>query len=190
MTALLLVLAVTQTHQQTQDLVAFAMRQWQSTPEMRIEDAYKWLFHATQGGEHAVRDETGPRRWMDREWPTLTPPKPKEPMTLRLTPNGELIRVNLRPYRAQGGDREMLLAVFVSSAKLFKADRPAFQRAWSELGARLKQRSWRNLSFMEWSRMDAQTRVAGYPAWGHSSEYERIYRPAYRVILGSLWIGR
>ena len=49
------------------ELLDHAFEQWRSTPEMRVEDAYKWLFHATLGGEHAVQDVGGPRNWMDRE---------------------------------------------------------------------------------------------------------------------------
>ena len=42
-------------------LLAFAETRWRAQPETRIEDAYKWLFHATLGGDHAVRDPRVPR---------------------------------------------------------------------------------------------------------------------------------
>src|SRR5262245_56083851 len=90
------------------DPIDFAFAGWQPTPKMEIEDAYKWLFHATLGGEHAVTDDEGPRQWLDREWATLGPPLAGEKEVVPLTVDGKLIRLNLRPYKARGGDKEML----------------------------------------------------------------------------------
>lgn len=162
---------------------------WRATPAMRIEDAYKWLFHATLGGEHAVRDDSGPRAWMDREWSGLGAPTPGEPLVVALTPDRRLLRVHLRPYRALGGDRDMLLALFVRSAERFRGDRREFRATWEALGHRLARRPWRHLTASAWRRLDRRIRPGGYPAIDHSTAYLRRYDPAYRVIDGSLWAG-
>lgn len=169
-------------------LLDFAVRQWRFTPAMRIEDAYKWLFHATLGGEHAVSDDEGPRQWLDREWKTLAAPMPHEPEVVPLGPDGKLIRVNLRPYRQRHGDPEMLLAVFVSSARSFHADRSEFVRAWRSLGEKLSANPIGYLTFPEWSRLEREAKAASYPAIEHSRAYEERYRPAYRVVLRSLYL--
>ena len=44
---------------------------------MRADDAYKWLFQATRGGEHAI-DREGALSWLQDEWKTLTPPRAGE----------------------------------------------------------------------------------------------------------------
>lgn len=168
-------------------LLPFAIQQWRKEPEMRVEDAYKWLFHATQGGEHAVTDDDGPRQWMDNEWDTLTSPRPNEPEVTKLDPTGRIIRVNLRPYRAKHGDKEMLLAIFVASAQQFKPDRKDFISEWKALGKSLKAKPINLLTFKSWLVLDAETKKLGYPAIEHSSAYVRRYQPAYRVILGKLW---
>lgn len=168
-------------------LLNHAMREWKATPRMGMEDAYKWLFHATLGGEHAVTDDEGPRRWLDREWDGLGKPKPGEREVVPLTPDGRLARINLRVYKARGGDKEMLLAVFVASAQRFHADRAEFVREWRSLGSRLRTRPWGGLKFSDWSRVDRTMGKAGYPAIEHSEGYERAYRPAYRVVLRELW---
>jgi hypothetical protein len=173
--------------QRTEPLLDFSIRQWRETPEMRVEDAYKWLFHATLGGEHAVTSEEGPRRWLAREWKTLEKPGPHEREVVPLTPDRKLVRINLRPYRARGGDPEMLLAVFVASARGFHADRTRFSQAWQSLGVRLRSSPIGRLRYAEWLRVDRGCRRLGYPAIDHSTEYERSYRPAYRVVLGDLW---
>jgi hypothetical protein len=169
-------------------LVEYSLSQWRDAPEMRIEDAYKWLFQATLGGEHAVQDDAGPRAWLEAEWKRLGPWDGVEPRFVRLTPDSSLIRVNLRPYKATGGDCEMLLAVFVASARRFRADKARFLTTWRELGTRLAKNPVGALSSKEWKRLDRECGALGYPAVHHSSSYEAARRPAYRVVLGAMWI--
>lgn len=170
-------------------LLDHALAQWQATPELRIEDAYKWLFHATLGGEHAVQDENGPRTWLDREWPTVGKPIKGETEIEPLTPDGKLVRINLRPFKERGGDREMLLWAFVLSAERFKSGKREFVREWDALGARLKASKWKNLTAQEWSRLDKAMRNENFPAIDHSADYERLYKPAYRVVQREMWAG-
>ncbi len=170
-----------------QSLPDHAIGQWKATPEMRIEDAYKWLFHATLGGGHAVTSEDGPRAWLDDEWATLGPPMRGEQEVVPLTHDGKLIRVNLRPYKARGGDKEMLLWAFVLSAEKFKATKKDFVSAWIELESRLPLKGYPHLTKKEWSRLDRETSANDYPAIDHSDYYERKYRPAYRVVLREYW---
>lgn len=168
-------------------LVDYAVRSWAETPLMQIEDAYKWLFHATLGGEHAVRDEVGPRQWLVGEWASLRTAKPLEPECVLLDPAGRVLRINLRPYKSKGGDREMLLAVFVESARRFRAEKPQFLATWRSLGKRLERRRVGRISAVAWKRLDARCSRRGYPAIEHSDEYIRAYAPAYRVVLGAFW---
>ncbi len=182
-TILLTLIAHTET-----TLIDHAFAQWQVKPEMRIEDAYKWLFHATLGGEHAVHDENGPRAWLDREWPTVGAPMKGDTEIEPLTPDGKLVRINLRPFKQRGGDKEMLLWAFVLSAERFKSDKRDFVREWDALGSRLRTNRWKKLTAQEWSRLDRAMRKENFPAIDHSPEYERLYKPAYRVVLRDFWI--
>ena len=170
------------------DLLDFCMAEWMRTPRMEMQDAYKFLYQATLGGEHAISDDTGPRAWMDREWTGLGPPHKGEPEVQKLTPDGGVIRINLRPYRARGGDKEMLLAVFVASARKFRADKSDFVREWNALGSLLKRRHESNLTFREWQALDKKLRAKDFPALHHSERYEHAYKPAYRVALGEMWL--
>lgn len=160
----------------------FFLAQAPADPELRIEDAYKWLFHATRGGEHALADETAARKWLDREWQSLGPPQPDEPLWVPLTPDGRIGRLNLRPYRAQGGAPEPLLAAFLASAAAFDASAARFRRAWNALGRSLKRNPVGRLTYPEWQRLDREMRPGDFPAAHHSSAYERARQPAYRVL--------
>ena len=163
----------------------FFLAQARADPELRIEDAYKWLFHATRGGEHAVANEVLARRWLENEWATLGPPQPDEPAWVPLTLDGRIGRLNLRPYRAQGGAPDALLAAFLADAKSFDASPARLRAAWRALGRDLKKQPVGHLTWAEWQRLDREMRARDYPANHHSPEYERARQPAYRVLTGA-----
>ena len=160
----------------------FFLAQAPADPELRIEDAYKWLFHATRGGEHAIVNEFAVRQWLDQEWATLGPPQPGEPLWVPLTADGRVGRLNLRPFKAQGGSADDLHAAFLASADSFAADPARFRAAWNALGRDLEANPRGHLTRAEWRRLDAHARKDGYPARHHSPEYEQARTPAYRVL--------
>jgi len=169
-------------------LVDFAIARFRSDPEIRIEDAYKWLFHATQGGEHALHDPQGPRDWLRSEWDALGPPLPDEPLIESLRPDEAVVRLNLRPYKAMGGDENALLSAFIESARAFRSDPDSLAFAWKLVGdwARAQGKSAFGFDFADWSRLDARVRVEGMPPIHHSEAYSRARSPAYRVLTGVL----
>lgn len=160
----------------------FFIAQARAEPELRIADAYKWLFHAARGGEHAVQNEFAVRKWLDQEWATLGPPQPHEPLWVPLTPDGRIGRLNLRPYRAQNGSPDALHAAFLAGAHSFVANPTRFRAAWNALGRALKTNPQGHLTHSEWMRLDREMRPKDYPARQHSPEYEKSRQPAYRVL--------
>lgn len=169
-------------------IAELAWRTYRSDPAARMEELYKWIFHAVNGGDHAVRDDTTPRRWMEREWATLTNPFPHEREIQRLDPDGRMIRVNLRPYRARGGDPEFLLATFVASAQQVRPRPAQFRLAWQHVGRLAEQHPTTNLNRRTWNALDLAMRDRGYPMIHHSPSFEEARKPAYRVIAGPLWL--
>jgi hypothetical protein len=160
----------------------FFLAQARADPELRIDDAYKWLVHAARGGEHAVASEFAVRKWLETEWATLGPPQPDEPLWVPLTADGRIGRLNLRPYRAQGGSIEALHAAFIRGANSFDADPARFRKAWRALGRELEKQSVGHLTADAWRRCNRAMRARGYPACHHSPEYEHARSPAYRVL--------
>ncbi len=163
-------------------MLDFALSSWAATPQMEIEDAYKWLFHACQGAEHAVPDLDGPRQWLTGEWKTLAPPTDRERLWIPLRPDGALGRINLRVYRARGGTEEPLLNAFVASARGYRADRAEFRAVWHQLGNWVHHHPFHRVTHSAWIRLDKEVAPRGYPAIDHSVGYEHAYRPAYRVL--------
>ncbi len=87
-------------------LIDFALPKWKADRNVRIEDAYKWTFQATRGGEHAVPDTGSARKWMMGEWESLT--EKTEPIWEPLCKGDEIGRLNLRPFKARGGNADWL----------------------------------------------------------------------------------
>jgi len=169
------------------ELIDFALSRWRRTPRMTVRDAYKWLFQATLGGEHAVSDPSGPSLLLDEEWAGLDEPFPGESVLESLRPDGALARVNLRPFKQAGGEKERLLRVFLDSARAFRVEKEAFLLAWRACGARLPALALPAMTPEDWKSLDARCRADGYPPLHHSPAYEAAYRPAYRVVLSEIW---
>ena len=160
----------------------FCLQQARAESEWRIDDAAKWIVHATRGGEHAIQNEFAARQWLQTEWASLGPPQPNEPLWIPLTPDGRIGRLNLRPFKAQGGDLDALHAAFLAGARSFDADPARFRRTWRSFGRLLAAAPQGHLTRAEWKRLDRDWRANGYPAIHHSPEYTVACQPAYRVL--------
>ena len=96
-------------------------------PSWQLQDVYKLAFQAALGSEHAAPGEAAARRWLEQEIATLG----AAPLNLPLSqsrPDGRLVRVNLRPYLAAGGNLDALLAAFLRTAARWQGKRETLQR--------------------------------------------------------------
>lgn len=162
-------------------LIDFAWPKWKADKAIRIDDAYKWTYQATRGGEHAVPDIESARKWLTNEWSNLSEKK-SEPIWQPLCPDGDIGRLNLRPFKDRNGDKEELLDAFLNSSRDYRSDGANFLAAWNELGKRLKKNVAGNLDHKSWLDLDARMRAKNYPAIHHSDDYNKANAPAYRII--------
>lgn len=163
-------------------LLDFAMPKWKADSNVRIEDAYKWLFQATRGGEHAAPDRDSAKEWLDGEWKGLDKPTKNEQLWEPLCRDGSIGRLNLRIFKAKGGSEEDILDAFLASSREFKETGSGFTDAWSQLGKRLKKQASGKLTYKEWSRLDAEMKSKDYSAVHHSKHFAEARRPAYRIL--------
>jgi len=163
-------------------LLDLAIPKWKADKNVRIEDAYKWTYQATRGGEHAVPDKESARKWLEREWQTLGEPVANEPIWEPLCRGGEIGRLNLRPLKANGGKADDLLEAFLASSREYKTEPQSFVDAWLELGKRLKKKSVGKLDYKSWTKLDTEMNAKNYPAIHHSETYDKANHPAYRIL--------
>ena len=97
-------------------------------PMMQPDDLYKLLHQAAMGSEHAIPNREAASQWMDRELDMLQQSgaaSPDEALYEPLSPDGRLVRVNLRPHLQSGRETDLLLDAFVRTAEEFSGDRLA-----------------------------------------------------------------
>ncbi len=150
-------------------------------PDWKIADLFKLLHQGAMGSEHAVTDIEQARSWLEDELAHLTPARGEEPLIDPISEDGEIVRVNLRPFAALSIDPEELLQAFVGTAAGFAGSRSNLERAW-EIAQDLCFERFLPFDGAEMADYFASMRGMGFPAVHHSEIYEVLYHPAYRVV--------
>lgn len=149
-------------------------------PRSIVEDIYKFIHQAAFGSEHAVNDTVAVKKWMENEVANLDTSIDDE-LINRLSPDGKLVRINLRPYLKKGFDQNVLLEAFVKTANNYKGSAENFKSYWkaaSDLADALKF----TFTSEELNSFFEEQSKKGFPAVHHSQLYRRNYKPAYRVV--------
>ena len=144
-------------------------------PALQIQDIYKLCHQAASGSGHAVHNPEIARVWLERELNEMGAGIPEDILD-PISPDGEIVRVHLRPYIANGGDSERLLSAFIRTANEYHGDIHTLEEYWQAAVT---------LARFPFGAMDEfiqSMKTQGYPAVHHSPEYEHLYRPAYRVV--------
>jgi hypothetical protein len=159
-------------------------------PLWGVDDLYKLIYQAAMGSEHAAADETAARAWLVREFEVMGPgPEghcpvghcPSEPLLDSISPDGSIVRIQLRPYARLGLDAETLLTAFLHTARGFRGSTQTLEDGLAD-AARVAGDGLIGLDRAEFERYAARMRAAGSPAVHHSAAYVAAYRPAYRVV--------
>ena len=150
-------------------------------PEWELADLYKLIYQAAMGPEHALSDEAQTRKLLLQEISQLQD-GPDEPLAEKISPDGRLARVHLRPFIKQGHEPELLLKAFLASAHTFLPSRDklvTYAGKASEAACEGKIHFTQSMLQAHIAKLGA----AGFPPLHHSDKYRRLYRPAYRIVL-------
>lgn len=149
-------------------------------PRLQVQDLYKLIHQAALGSEHAIQSASAARRWLERELRELAD-GPAEPAIDLISADGRIVRVNLRPYIAEGGDANTLLAAFIRTANEYHSMPDGLRRYWA-YAERMAEAGELPFAQAEMKCFFAEREAEGFPAVHHSAIYEPLYHPAYRVI--------
>jgi len=149
-------------------------------PEMEVQDLYKFIHQASFGSEHAVKDTSAVRAWMENELKTMDMDIKDELITI-LSPDSAIIRVNLRPYIKKSYSPEKLLEAFIKTANTYKGSKDTFM-LYRKKARELAAEGMFNFSAEQMDKFFNELLAKGLPAVHHSEIYERLYKPAYRVV--------
>jgi hypothetical protein len=163
-----------------QSIKKLLLIEYQNHPKMKINDIYKFLHQSAFGSEHAIKDTAEARKWLKEEISSLAPYQNAK-MLDTLSPDGYLVRVNLRPYLKKGNDPEKLLKAFINTANNYKKSVNKFSLYWKS-AVELASSQKLPFSVKEMNKFFEEQSKSGFPAIHHSKEYNELYKPAYRVV--------
>jgi hypothetical protein len=154
-------------------------------PLMQPDDLYKLIMQAAMGSEHAFDDAESAKLYFQNEIDGLSLDR-DDPLVDPLSPEGLIVRVNLRPLVKAGEELDELLEAFIRTASMYTGDLEAL-RSYFETA--ISMASAKKLPFRvdELRALIADMERANYPAIHHSTIYQQAYQPAYRVILSTLF---
>ncbi|MCB9134072.1 MAG: hypothetical protein H6636_01510 [Anaerolineales bacterium] len=153
-------------------------------PHWTLHDLYKLIHQAAMGSEHAIRDQASVHRWLIREIAEMGD-GPDDPLLDLLSPDGQIVRIHLRPYVRRSLDPEILHRAFILTGKEFSQS-PANVLTYADIALHLTQTGQLPFQPPALQALIAEMQAAGFPAVHHSPAYETAYRPAYRVIARTL----
>lgn len=149
--------------------------------EMRARDVYKLFYQAAFGVEHLLTDTAGVRAYLLEELDGLDTLSLSEQLLERISIDGEMVRVNLRPFKALNLPPELLVQAMFRSAAETRPDTLLFYEWWLEYSSLLRSGLIGPVpaDLQEWDRRVQEGDLS--PAH-HSELYWKAYRPAYRVV--------
>lgn len=146
-----------------------------------IQDAYKLIYQSVFGVGHLLSDPDGAKSRLENELDSLMPIMEKEEFIEQISPDGEIVRLNLRPFKYDGLDKDQLFKVMVLSAKEVNGFLSDFLEQWGLLKDAVQVKK-SLFSSSEFSEFDAKVHELGYPVMHHSKMYRLLNKPAYRVL--------
>ena len=155
--------------------------QLQRYPAMQIQDLYKLVYQAALGNEHLMTDSAMVHDYLIRELESVQADS-NEPLLEAISPDGAVVRLNFRPFKARHGDHRALLQAMMQTARTFQKSPGRLARYLSHL------EQMADSGDIPFDATTAQSffremREKEYPAVHHSAAYKEQYAPAYRVIL-------
>ena len=148
-------------------------------PEARAQDIYKLLYQGVFGVGHIISE---------RAWAILIEEANRinlddhseDPLLEPVSPDGSMVRVNLRQYLKAGLSLEALFDIMKESAQV-QGDPDVFLGYWAEFKLMNDDGS---VSFpeAEIQALDKQIKDEGVKPRHHTEPYRIAYYPAYRVV--------
>jgi hypothetical protein len=150
-------------------------------PAMAPRDVYKLLYQGVLGLAHLVASPEGFAGRLRAEVEGVSA-SDADPLWEAVRPDRALGRLNLRPFKAGGGDVERLVAACLRTAARDWGTPDELRAAWTAFVDLCRAGQWPAFSLPEVEAFAAWVEGRGYPVAHHSARYREAYRPAYRLV--------
>jgi len=151
----------------------------QRRPLMVATDVYKLLYQGVFGVGHILGAGARARLMDEAEAISLTD-HPEEPLIEAVSPDGSMVRVNLRPYLRRGLPLESLYEAMLKTAEI-EGDPDEFLEAW-DIFKELIEDGKTSINRSDVEALDRAIEEEGVRPHHHSEAYREAYYPAYRVM--------
>ena len=149
-------------------------------PEALPRDIYKLLYQGVFGVGHIISDHA---------WEVLVEEAGRidcddhsdDPLFESVSPDGLMVRVNLRQFINRGGDLETLFRVMMESAKV-QGEQGVFLDYWGRF-KELVDEGQLEFRLRDIQGLDEMIERDGVRPMHHTEAYREAYYPAYRVVL-------
>jgi hypothetical protein len=167
------------------NLLTIIKNHQQNKKGFSVQDAYKLIYQANFGVTHILQNKDHARQYLVQEIENISPVS-DEALIENISVSGDIVRINLRPFKNLGNSIETLFKVMERSALEIKMDQHKFVEQWNEFKQAVHQRK---LPFDEMAleKFSSEMEKAGYAAVHHSPSYRKFNEPAYRVVKKSIF---
>ncbi|HDP97571.1 MAG TPA: hypothetical protein ENN22_00095 [bacterium] len=148
---------------------------------LQIQDVYKLIYQSVFGMRHILENPPAALKFLSAELDAVEAVA-DEDLSEQISFSGELIRLNLRPYKAAGGGVDELFQVMLLSAQQTTGDINRFLKIWREFSLLVTEKKL-NFAVDQLTDFNRQIQDTNYPPMHHSLAYRLANRPAYRVLL-------
>jgi hypothetical protein len=153
-------------------------------PLMSVQDIYKLIHQAAMGPGHLIPDKGSAFERLCHEFEQIEILF-SQPLLEEIDPLGQLVRLNLSPFKKQNGDLKKLFEVFYQTSITFKTIPLNMKQYCDEIISMLSKHKSTYDSHDQKSYFQIKE-SQNFPAVHHSAKYRNTYHPAYRLIAKKL----
>jgi hypothetical protein len=165
-----------------EDLLSLITHHRKLHPSAHAKDIYKMLHQGAMGPHHLVKQVDAARTYLWQEYERIDIGERTEPLTERVSIDGSVVRINLRPFKQRHGDLKVLFECLLISAQSIVPDEASLRTLWEGFKA-LNQQKALGFEIHEIATLDELIAKQGFVAISHSPEYRKHELPSYRVLL-------
>ena len=152
-------------------------------PAMEMQDWYKLIHQAAMGNRHLGVEDSLIYNYLLHELNSIEA-NPEEPLIEFISADSQVVRLNLRPFKANGGNPDQLFAAMQETWNTVIPSPELLEEYALQVDA-LAKTGEVPFTPESWQQFVSEKKTAGFPEVHHSDVYTSNYAPAYRVLLAT-----
>ncbi len=145
-----------------------------------LQDAYKLIYQSVFGIGHIIVNPASAWKYLELELEAVSAIN-DESLIENISITGEIVRLNLRPYKFRNGSIDQVFQAMLRTAIEISGSGEDFLKQWNDFKQAVVNGEL-NFDKKELKIFDDRVRTKNYPARNHSTAYKEANQPAYRVL--------